>query len=94
MTGLDAATARIAVALTAHSRALGHPFHRAARAFEEWDVDTWLGGLTVRFGTDWMQVELLAVDAAARGRGLGRRLMARAEDAARACGMTGIGLDT
>jgi len=94
MTDLDSAEARIGAALSAHAGTSGHPFRRAAHAFEAWDGAAWQGGLIARLGTDWMLVETLAVDAAARGRGVGRRLMAQAEALARACGMTGIWLDT
>lgn len=52
------------------------------------------GGLWGRFTYDWLFVELLVVPAARRGSGLGRRLMALAEEAARAEGCAGIWLDT
>ena len=52
------------------------------------------GGLWGRIGYGWMFIELLVVPEAARGTGLGRQLMARAEAMARSEGCTGIWLDT
>eukprot|EP01037_Dinobryon_pediforme_P007786 gene7786-7852_t len=52
------------------------------------------GGLWGRIGYGWMFIELLVVPEAARGTGLGRQLMARAEAMARSDGCTGIWLDT
>ena len=52
------------------------------------------GGLWGRIGYDWLFVELLAVPEAARGQGLGRALMQRAEAIAREAGCAGIWLDT
>lgn len=52
------------------------------------------GGLWGSCYYDWCFVELLAVPEAARGQGLGRRMMAEAEDFARHYGAAGIWLDT
>ncbi len=52
------------------------------------------GGLWGACYYDWCFVELLAVPEAARGQGLGRRLMAEAEGFARRYGAAGIWLDT
>ena len=52
------------------------------------------GGLWGRFTHDWLFVELIVVPAALRGSGLGRRLMALAEDAARGENCVGLRLDT
>jgi ribosomal protein S18 acetylase RimI-like enzyme len=89
-----AAEARIGAVLDAHARAAGYPFRNANLVLEEWDGDTWLGGLTGHFGTDWLYVGMLAVADAARGRGIGQRLMAGSEARARAMGLIGISLDT
>src|SRR5579859_2075713 len=55
---------------------------------------TTAGGLLGRTWGGWLYVELLYVPDAARGTGLGRALMARAEAEARARGCRGIWLDT
>ncbi|GJD71912.1 GNAT family N-acetyltransferase [Methylobacterium goesingense] len=52
-----------------------------------------VGGLWGRTGYGMLFVELLALGPA-RGQGLGRRVMALAEDAARRRGLAGIWLDT
>lgn len=93
-TSFAAVESRISDALDAHAIAAGSPFRHATLALEEWDGDTWLGGLTGHIGTDWLYVDLLAVADAARGRGVGKRLMAGAEAQARAMGLIGISLDT
>ncbi len=53
-----------------------------------------VGGLWARSAYDWMFIELLVVPEAARGRGLGAALMAKAEARARELGCVGIWLDT
>src|SRR5690606_8168798 len=58
---------------------------------EQGDVE---GGLVGRTGYNWLFIELLHVPEAARGAGLGTRLMAQAETFARERGLTGIWLDT
>ena len=52
------------------------------------------GGLWGRISYDWLFIELLSVPEPARGQGLGRQLMDRAETIARAAGCAGIWLDT
>ena len=52
------------------------------------------GGLWGRIGYGWLFIELLVVPEAARGAGLGRQLMARAEAMARDAECAGIWLDT
>ena len=52
-----------------------------------------VGGLWGRTGYGMLFVELLALGPA-RGEGLGRRVMALAEEEARRCGLSGIWLDT
>ena len=52
------------------------------------------GGLTASASYGWLAVKTIWVDAAARGRGIGRALMAHAEERARAIGCHGAWLDT
>jgi len=85
---------RLLKILDAQAEAIGRPFVVDHLAFEAWDGDVFLGGLTARLVHDWMFVALLAVDAAARGKGVGRSLVSAAESAARARAATGIWLDT
>jgi ribosomal protein S18 acetylase RimI-like enzyme len=49
--------------------------------------------LLLRRGSAWARLYSIAVDPAARGRGLGRRLLADAEAQARAAGCTGLRLE-
>jgi ribosomal protein S18 acetylase RimI-like enzyme len=93
-TSFAAVETRISDALDAHAIAAGSPFRHVTLALEEWDGDIWLGGLTSHIGTDWLLVDLVAVADAARGRGVGKRLMAGAEAHARKLGLVGISLDT
>ncbi|WLH77261.1 GNAT family N-acetyltransferase [Pseudomonas sp. FP2335] len=58
------------------------------------DVGATQGGLYARISGQWLFVELLVVPEAARGQGLGAKLMARAEAQAREKGCQGIWLDT
>lgn len=55
---------------------------------------TVVGGLWGYSGYQWLFTQLLAVPSGHRGRGLGRALMAMAENEARARGCTGSWLDT
>jgi len=52
------------------------------------------GGLTARYGYQWMGIELLFVPEAERGKRLGTRLMQQVESIARDNSLTGIWLDT
>ena len=52
------------------------------------------GALSAKLGRTFMYVELLGVEAEARGRGVGRRLMERAEEIAREAGARGVWVDT
>ncbi len=55
---------------------------------------TMLGGLIGAHLQRWLFVKLLAVSPEARGRGIGAKLLARAETLAREEGLVGIYLDT
>lgn len=55
---------------------------------------TMLGGLIGAHLQRWLYVKLLAVSPEARGRGIGAKLLARAETLAREDGLVGIYLDT
>jgi GNAT superfamily N-acetyltransferase len=72
----------------------GDPRIRPVAILIENDQGVTEGGLWGRIGYDWMFVELLGLPEAARGQGLGRRLMEQAETIAREAGCTGIWLDT
>ena len=52
------------------------------------------GGLIAQLYWDWMYVEILAVPERLRGQGLGRELLERAENIARAEGCRGAWVDT
>lgn len=52
------------------------------------------GGLWGQSLYDWLHIELLVVPDAMRGTGLGSRLLAKAEEVAKARGCVGIWLDT
>ena len=52
------------------------------------------GGLTARYGYQWMGIELLFVPEAERGKRVGTQLMQQAEAIARDNKLTGIWLDT
>lgn len=52
------------------------------------------GGLFGHFGMGWLYIDYLWLSDASRGRGLGRELLRRAEEAARARGCTGLFLYT
>ena len=90
----EAGRERILGLLSAQAEASGHPFRSEQLLLEAWSDEAYLGGVQARIGAEWMFVELLAVSEAARGRGIGRRLMERVEEEAQRRGMTGIWLDT
>lgn len=58
------------------------------------DNDAVLGGLYGRFFFQWLFIELLSVPEAARGQGMGSKLMQMAEDLAREKNCVGVWLDT
>jgi ribosomal protein S18 acetylase RimI-like enzyme len=91
--GEDAAPLILA-AIFDEARRLGLPFDPEPLAFEVREDGRWLGGLSGRITQGWLYIELLGVAPEARGRGIGRRLMAEAEHAARERGCEGIFLDT
>lgn len=90
----QAAEAQVLAILSEAATAAGYPFRSEATSLQAWDGETFLGGLIARIGVDWVCVEMLAVDHAARGRGVGRALMAAVETLAREQGKTGIWLDS
>jgi GNAT superfamily N-acetyltransferase len=92
----DADRAAILAALvTANDAAAGRPSGYRPVALLCKDADGAVtGGLWARITYDWMFLELLVVPAALRGQGLGRRLLAAAEQQARAAGCRGVWLDT
>ena len=53
-----------------------------------------VGGLAAYEDQRWLYVKLLGVAEASRGGGIGRRLLAQAEDHARRKGLVGVYLDT
>ncbi len=58
------------------------------------DGETVIGGMWAIFIYDWLFVELLFVPENLRGSGVGRSLMAKAEEAASKRGCKGVRLDT
>jgi GNAT superfamily N-acetyltransferase len=74
--------------------AAGTPFTYDQLVFLAEEGGVMLGGLAATIVQQWLHVDLLAVRAEARGRGVGRRLMAEAEALARGRGLVGVYLDT
>lgn len=90
-----AATAREAEALLdAHADAAGHSVRAEPYAYEIRLGSEVAGRLTARLVNGWMMVALLAVRDGARGKGLGRALMAQIEAKAREAGAEGVAVDT
>lgn len=58
------------------------------------DEGTTIGGLSGHMLYDWLHVQFLAVPESLRGKGLGERLLSRAEQFAREHGGVGMWLDT
>lgn len=82
--------------------ALDEAAKAAGKPFDEVDINLragngdggFLGGLNGQIMQRWLYVKLLAVTAQARSLGVGRALMERAEEEARALGLVGVYLDT
>ena len=72
----------------------GHPFTPEQLVFVAEEDGEMLGGLAATINNQWMHIDLLAVQGQARGRGIGRQLLAEAETLARARGLVGVWLDT
>ncbi|OHX16342.1 GNAT family N-acetyltransferase [Chromobacterium sphagni] len=91
----DAVLAQIVAPLAQYNEGQAGPSHHRPLVIrledEEGQVAGGLWGYT-NFG--WLYVQLLAAPAAARGQGLGRRLMEQAEAEARARGCVGAWVDT
>lgn len=92
----DEARNRILALLDSHSKAIGKSFKTEKLFYEAHENGQYLGGLCAHFALDlkWVFIELLAVAAVGRGKGIGRELMLRMEEEARLRGMQGIWLDT
>lgn len=74
---------------------MGHPFDPLPLQLKAVDADGGLaGGLTAHTVQGWLFVKLLGVAEDQRGNGIGRKLLARAEDHARQKGLVGVYLDT
>ena len=85
---------RIVAPLSRHNEERAGPGNWRLIAITVRDADdAVVGGLYGRIGYGFLFVELLATGEA-RGRGIGRRVMALAESQARAAGLDGMWLDT
>ncbi|OCW57608.1 GNAT family N-acetyltransferase [Hoeflea olei] len=74
---------------------LGFPFDPVPCQFKAVDDDGDLaGGLTAHVVQGWLFIKLLGVAEGRRGGGIGRKLLARAEDFARERDLVGVYLDT
>ena len=74
---------------------MGHPFEPEHLHLKAVDADGRLaGGLTAHTVQGWLFIKLLGVTEEQRGGGIGRALLARAEDFARQKGLVGVYLDT
>lgn len=74
---------------------LGHPFDPVPLHLKAVDAGGRLaGGLIAHSVQRWLFVKLLGVAEEQRGSGIGRKLLARAEEIARQRGLVGIYLDT
>jgi len=91
----DAVAKSVDALLDDAAEALGRPFEgRKIQLAARDDNGQFLGGLIGAHLQRWFFVKLLAVSPDARGRGIGARLLARAEAMAREDGLVGIYLDT
>jgi len=74
---------------------LGYPFDPVPFQIKAVDADGSLAGGLVAYSIQkWLFIKLLGVAKAERGTGIGRALLARAEDHARQTGLVGVYLDT
>ena len=78
----------------AHSLAQGVPSDFRPLALNVTRDGVMLGGLVARTGRGWLYIDYLALPMAEQGAGIGRRLMAMAEQEATARGCTGAYLNT
>ncbi|NBB47327.1 GNAT family N-acetyltransferase [Rhizobium sp. CRIBSB] len=91
----DAVAKAVDAILDEAAAAQGRPFESRKVDLRAVDADgNMLGGLIGAHLQHWLFVKLLAVSPDARGRGIGARLLARAEAMAREDGLVGIYLDT
>ena len=91
--GADVEAAILAPLMAYNREAGGQSGHRTV-AFVVRDGGVIVGGLWAVCAYDWVFVKLLAVPEGRRRQGLGRALMAAAEELARAEGLAGLWLDT
>lgn len=92
---LEAFSAETLAVLDRTARALGKPFDQEPLSLRAEDAaGGFLGGLVAYHVQGWLFVRFLAVAETARGTGIGSRLLARAEQQARARGLAGVYLDT
>lgn len=92
----DADETAIREALRAHNRessGFSGPSGELVLCLED-EAGLTKGGLTARYGYQWMFIELLIVPKDARGQDLGTKLMQQAEQVARDNSLVGIWLDT
>ena len=80
--------------LSDHAEQTGEPFSMQEICLDAHENGVFLGGLNAKIGRQWVFVELLAVTEAARGKGLGRQLIAELENRAQDMGKIGVWLDT
>ena len=74
---------------------LGKPFDPEPFHLKATDADGELaGGLVAHKVQQWLFIKLLGIAEGQRGKGIGRSLLARAEDFARQEGLVGVYLDT
>ena len=72
----------------------GQPFGFEQYAFEALNEGERVGVIMCEMIYDWLYVDYLAVTEAARGSGVGSRLMERVEALAMELGLSGVALDT
>ena len=80
--------------ITSFAEARGQPFGWGQYAFEAVEDGERVGVVMGYWLYDWLYVEYLAVTEASRGKGVGSRLLERAEALARELSLEGVALDT